>query len=235
MITDEELCAFADDMLDPVATARVRSAVEADPLLAARVERMRRQSAALHAAFAGELAKAAPPHLARLVQEGRAARSQAWAGWGQQAAIAAAVGLIAFGLGWSSRPASGTFDFDRRGGRVAGVLAAALEAQPSGDASSEGIAVTLTVPTADSSFCRVFTVNRYGRGAAGLACREADAWKIAAYAETPPREVGSEYALASGTLPDLVLEAAELRRLGDPLDPAEEREAIARDWRTTDE
>jgi hypothetical protein len=65
---------------------------------------------------------------------------------------------------------------------------------------------------------------------AGLACGRASDWRIVALTEGA--ETGKRgYALAAGDLaPAIALEAAA-RRVGDPLDAAQERAAIAAGWR----
>ena len=87
-LSDETLMAFADGALAPEEAARVAAAVDADPALARKLDRMRRSADALKQAFAGQLDieppqnlqdvfKAAPQRGAKIIAFPRAVRAPA--------------------------------------------------------------------------------------------------------------------------------------------------------------
>ncbi|MBL8551030.1 MAG: hypothetical protein JNJ73_13675 [Hyphomonadaceae bacterium] len=229
MIDDERLMAFADGMLDADEHRRIEVALAADPVLAAKVARMKRVAADLRGAFAGQLDLEVPPRLQALVAPKPAGnvvrfparmRRQAWLGL----AAAACLGL-AFVAGRATSPELMRTD-PTRGLIARGALQQALDARPSGGGASGGVAIALSFADQAGGHCRVFELEAN----AGLACGERGDWRIVALTEAAPSRAG-EVVQAAGAIPDAILHAADERRAGDPLDAAGERAAIAARWR----
>jgi len=229
-VTPEDLCAFADSQLPPDEAARIGALVEADPALRRRVDRMRAAAAALKGAFDGVLKEDVPPALAALVAAPRRAATppRAWRGPPVWAAAMAACLLVAFGLGRLSAPSPDIVA--AADGRVAaaGALARALDRTPSG-AETATVRIDLSFTDADGGHCRMFRTS--GKTPlSGLACGRASDWRIVALTEGA--DAGKRgYALAAGDLSPSIAMEASARRIGDPLDAAQERAAIAAGWR----
>jgi anti-sigma factor RsiW len=231
-VTDEDLSAYADGMLDAEASARVAAAVAADPVLAERVARMRRQAATLNAAFAEVIAAPAPHRLEAVVLAER--RPTAWSSplRGRVAAIAAAM-LLAFAAGWSMRSeVAGPVAVSDGALMARGALLRALDHQVAGEPGRGDVAITLSVQS-ETGFCRAFEVRSgLDAPAIGLACGHAGEWAVVALTEAPDQPTPEKgYAMARGAIPDSILQAADQRRAGDPLSLEAEREAIARGWK----
>jgi len=233
MIDDERLMAYADGTLDDGERRRVEAAISADPALAAKVERMRRVTAKLRGAFAGQLELETPPHLLALVNRTKATsagkvvrfpmrvRRKAWMGLAAAACLA-----VAFVAGRATAPELIRMD-PMRGLIADGPLKQALDARPSGGEASADVQIALSFPDKAGGHCRVFEVHAN----AGLACGERGDWRIVALTEAAPERAGVGFSQATGAIPDAILEAAEDRRAGDPLDAAGERAAIEGRWR----
>lgn len=232
MIDDERLMAFADGMLSEEERRLVEAEVAADPTLAAKVERMRRVTAELRGAFAGQLDLDVPERLLAPLRADAAERPrtvipfptrvqrQAW-----MSAAAAACLAFAFFAGRTSAPDLLRMD-SARGLVAEGALQQALNAQTSGNASN-GVRVALSFADKSGGHCRVFEM----QSSAGLACGQRGDWRVVALAETSAQHTGG-VTQAGGALPQSILQAAEDRRAGDPLDAEGENAAIAAGWRS---
>lgn len=228
MIDDERLMAFADGMLDEEERLRIEAAIAVDPALAARVARMKRVTAELRGAFAGQLEIDVPARLQTIVEQpaGNVVRfptrmqRQAWL----SLAAAACLGL-AFIAGRATSP-----DLMRvapsRGLIAQGALQQALDARPSG-AGANGVAIALSFPDKAGGHCRVFELEAN----TGLACGERGDWRIVALTKAARSRGGGGVTQAAGAIPDAILDAADERRAGDPLDAAAESAAIEARWR----
>jgi hypothetical protein len=234
-VSDEMLMAFADDALAPEEAAQVAAALEADPALARKLDRMRSAGHALREAFAGQLELEPPARFATLLDKppGRNAdiiafprampKPLAWI------AAAAACAVLAFVAGRASLGEN-----DMMVARVDGAITArgpldrALDRQAAGPAKSPaGVQIAMSFPAEGGGFCRVFRTP----AASGLACGEAGAWRVETFAAERPAPYRQGYKLAAGPLPEAILAAANDRRAGDPLDARAERSAIDAKWR----
>ena len=229
-ITREELAAYADGELGE-READIAAGVGADPALAAEVERHRRLKAALAGRFAPILEQPVPERLTALLATPREAQVidfaaaterrevrpalRRWAPWLAGPALAASLALA---LLW--QPPGASED------RATGALAAALDTQVAGEQpSAAGPRILLSFRDRDGAYCRAYRAP----DEAGLACRDADGWRIrqrlagGATAATEYRQAGSPEAA--------IFAAAQAMAAGPALSPAEERAARARGWR----
>jgi hypothetical protein len=247
MIPNETLMAYLDGELDPNASARVESALRADPELAARAAQYRSLRTRLESAYRPELDEPVPERLLAVLRApvrasvtdldaARAARNAARAGRYSRAtrltSIAAGV-LLAVGAGlflWRNsqvmiRTANGTLV-------ASGALARGLSDQLAGDSPpSSRVTIGLSFVAKSGDYCRTFSIARETQGA-GLACRRNGEWRISVLSPQSPG-VGEElgYRTASSSLPPAVLAAVQAQISGDPLDRAGEIAARGRGWR----
>jgi len=231
-VTEEQLSAYADGMLAAEDEARVAAAVNADPALQRRVERMRGAAAALRGAFDGVLSEPTPARLAAVLDAPQPTRGQVIAFphlrrpeiW---AAAAAACFAVAFLGGRASVPND---PFVVTNGRViaAGALERALNTQASGGQGE--VQIALSFASEDGGHCRAFRLEG-DAASAGLACGEREDWTIVALADAAPMRAGDGYSQAAGAVPAAILDAVAARRGGDPLDADAEAAAIRDGWR----
>lgn len=237
---DETLMRRVDGELTAEAGADIDAAAAADPALAARLEAMRSlRSLAREAAplapdprdrdLARLIASAqAPQPLSRRLAEAlRAAFAPRHAPlWGGLAAASFVLGL-SFGWMGASAPPAG-FAVDRSGAIVDTALVRVLDSRLTADgADAMGRAVGLTFRDADDRWCRTFQSGK--AGVAGLACREADTWRLQALA--PFQLASGELRTASADIPAPVLAAVDAVLAEDPLDAAAEARARDAGWR----
>ncbi|HEU4774075.1 MAG TPA: hypothetical protein VFS82_06085 [Lysobacter sp.] len=154
--------------------------------------------------------------------------------WGapEWSAVAASLVLGVVVAGWL-RPVGEAvpLQLTAQGVVAAGTLSRALDTRSSGPAEA-GVAIGLGFRAADG-YCRTFVLEAGAAPAhatAGLACRDAGAWRVVALGETAPAGDGLRQAAAA--LPPTVLAEVDAR-LGDgePLDAAGERAALDAGWR----
>ncbi|HWK75064.1 MAG TPA: hypothetical protein VNQ81_12375 [Povalibacter sp.] len=112
-----------------------------------------------------------------------------------------------------------------------GALAAALTGQPGG-ARIEGspIRIGLSFHEKSGNYCRTFTVEDQA-ALAGLACREANAWRVKALAHNEPNGMKTEYRMAGTAVPPIILQAVQDTIEGDALDAAGEAAARKQGWK----
>jgi len=242
---DETLMAYADGELDAQQRARVEQAMRADPQVAAAVERHRALRADVFAAFAGVLDEPVPARLQpAAVKEETAAQPRvrvdllAQAGatplpprwhWRQWGAIAAslAAGVLAGALGWQQIKGGEAAPFGRQGDALVarGELADALSQRLSADAGQGTVRLGVSFQARDGAYCRSFKLG----STAGLACRDAGAWRIPVLAQAGEAAQGG-YRQAGSEMPAAVLDAIDERIAGTSLDAAAERAARERGW-----
>ena len=230
-ITREELAAYADGELDAARPAEVEAAVEADPALAAEVERHRGLKAALAGRFAPILEQPVPERLTALLSAPRpaevidlvAARERRelrptlrrWAPWLAGPALAASLALA---LLW--QPSGAPAD------RATGALAAALDSQLAGEQPSAARPrILLSFRDQAGAYCRAYRAPEE----AGLACRDGQGWQVRRRI-SDEAVAATEYRQASSADAS-VFAAAQDMASGPALSPAEERAARARGWR----
>lgn len=237
--SDEALSAFLDGEAEPAVAERILGALETDPLLAERLDALRRADTALHAAMDGLLE--GPPPLALLAALERAPSAEilpfrrkavsALTGWAPAAAAAALVLGVALGLAAPRRDAALVAVGD--GGPVAGKqLAAALSSARGGtavDLMGARMIVALSFRAGDGRLCRQFQLAANGGGSAAVACRDPGDWRLEGWTRTMAQPEGG-YRTAGG--PDDAVLAAVVGRLGliDTLDARAESTAIGSHW-----
>jgi hypothetical protein len=245
-MTDERLMAYADGELDPPEREAVERALQQDPALAERVRGMAQLRQRLQHGLAAELDEPVPAALQQMVgalpvapvvdlESVRAQRAlasappartgRASAAWWQWGGMAASLLLgVWLGRTWLGADAG---PFEQRAGVLLahGPVAQALSSQLAGEGGG-GVAVQLSFVDRGGAYCRTFTFER----AAGLACREGDAWVLQHWARAEPAPPGTMRQAATA-LPPTLLQAVDARIAGEALDAAAERAARERGWR----
>lgn len=237
---DETLMRRVDGELPPRDAAAIDAAAAADPALAGRLEALRRVRTLAREAVPiapdprdqalARLIAAAPrpsPLASRLVHRlGDAFAPRHAPLWAGLAAVCFVAGLA---IGWlgGDGPGSG-FTVDREGGLADTGLVRVLDHRLTADgADAGGRAVGLTFRDADNRWCRTFSSAE--AGVAGLACREADHWRLQALA--PFEAIPTGLRTAAADIPAPVLAAVDASIAGDALDAAEEARARDAGWR----
>ena len=245
--SDETLMAYADGELDADLRQRIEAAMALDPAIAERIAKHRSLRADLGAAFGGVLDEPIPDRLlgaakaspleskSATITDLDAARAAKHRGsnprhrwsWPEWTAIAASlvIGILA---GRSAlQPTQPDLFATSADGIVArGELSAALTDRIGGTEEHAAVQIGLTFLDKRGRYCRTFTTV----SAAGLACREADSWKVRALSEGASDSGGGEYRMAGSALPPAILAAVEQNIAGEALDREQEQAAKARDW-----
>jgi anti-sigma factor RsiW len=244
--SDETLMAYVDGEADAAASAAIEQAAASDAALAARIERMRRLRAAVHAAYAPVLDEPVPDRLLAALQAApaapnvidlaarRAAKTAAprprwsWFEWG---AMAASV-LLGVALGAVALREPGEPIVAERGGLVArAALAQALSAQLAQDLPTDApVRIGLSFVSKAGEYCRTFSLAQRAP-VAGLACRSGDDWRVIVVVQDESAAAPDRYRMAATPLPRAVLDAVDAAIAGDPLDAEAERAARERGWR----
>lgn len=230
-VTREELAAFADGELTGERAARVAAAVDADPTLASEVEAHRALRARLADHYAPVAAAPVPDRFTALLREPqdagvvdfaearerRAARRgiPRW-GWMAGPALAASLALVLL------LPGSGDDGTAYADPQLAGILENRLVAEQAPGADTR---VLLSFRARGGEFCRVFS----GEGGGGIACRDADGWRLEAAGEGSAGAT-TDYRMAGASDADLLARAQEMAQ-GPALDATAEAEAKADGWR----
>ena len=110
-----------------------------------------------------------------------------------------------------------------------GALAAALSEQ-AGASRASGVAIGLTFKSKAGEYCRTFSLTD-DAAVAGLACRDAGAWRVDAVARAGTGGPDGGYRMAGVEIPPAILQAVEEAMAGDALDATEEAEAMRNHWR----
>ena len=236
-IDDEKLIAFADGELGPGDRAAVEAALAADPELRTRLARQERLRALVSGHYAPVADEPVPDRLTALLtppaeivdlaarREARQARTRPL--WQNFAALAATLVLGLFAGRTLLPGTAGPVGLDEGVLVAQGGLAEALETQlASSQAADAQTRIGVSFAAADGRLCRTFA----SAAASGLACRDADHWRLVTVAGGQAAPSGEIRQAASATDP-LVLEAAQAMMAGEPLDEAGERRARARGWR----
>jgi hypothetical protein len=245
--SDETLMAYADGELDAATRAEIEAAAADDPRIARAIERHGQLRKLLQRKFdpildepvpdrlhnalgsARDRGRGAPAHALR--QGPAAATSVSPRRWSLPvwAAMAATLVLGAF-IGLMVRDSAPAL-FEAHDDRLVatGELSRALSQTLARDARPDSpVRPGISFRTLDGEYCRTFVVG----AAAGLACREAQYWRIDLLEKLPAAEVGIErYRLAGAELPRALRDTVDTRIDGDPLDATGEAAARERGWR----
>jgi len=241
--TDTQLAAFlAGTLEDETQIEAIEAAINADPALAERVERLAADdapAAAVREAYAPVLAAAVPDRLVRIVEPavetGRRPlpvpandTGSGWR-WPQFAAMAASL-VLGVVIGGQLLDRGGSGD----GASL--ILASAdvtdmLDTAPSGrdfDLASLGTGqVVLTFRNADKQLCRQFMVkDKSGGTSDALACAPGGNWQIEAYGRRAAP--AGEMKLAGGDAAPAVVAAVDAMIDSDPLLGPDEAAALGR-------
>jgi len=247
--SDDLLIAYLHGELAEPARAAVERAMRADPVLAARIARHRKNEARAHIFSVsanghpdpGHSQRQRPPQGAKVVhldtiRPGRAAppppsaqqgwRARHWLAIGGALAAALATGMVAGALGWQQLQGAPRLMMlvAADGALVArGRLVDALGDQLASPGPAEtGVRIGVTFVSKDGSYCRSFVVDT----SAGLACRGNGRWTIPVLAQAP---AGAAY--LDGSVPPPAVQAAiDARIVGATLDAQAERAAQQRGW-----
>lgn len=225
MTEEEEFFAWLDGELPPAAAARVAARVEASPALAAEAKAHRAMSAGLRAAFEPVMT---PRSTVASLGAKRTERAARRAGVPQWAAIAATL-VLGIGLGTlAGRGGEAPSPIAVEGGRMvaAGALDSALSGQLASAVQQGGATrVGLTFRNGPGALCRSFS----GAAASGVACRSGGEWRIEGLFG-PSGAQGGAYRMAAGGDPRLGA-LVDAMIVGDPLDAAEEAQALRSGWK----
>lgn len=227
-ISPELLGAYADGELDDMTAARVRRAVEQDPVLARQLEMLLSLKATVAANYDAVVDQQVPDRLtapiesaAKVVDLGAARASRKR--WYRNPLLRYAGGAIAAVLALAL--------FINIGGRsggsadvIAPQLAKALESRASGQATADGTKVLLSFRDRSGSLCRGYSTAT----GSGIACKDDGGWKIRLTGGQQPGS-GADYQQA-GSADAEVMAAAQDMADGVAFDADQEAEAIASGW-----
>lgn len=243
-MNDEKLFAFIDGELDEAEAARVEAAINADPVLAARLEQNLALGSSLRSAFDVVLADGvAPPTIAapdpvsgvvdlaaaRAAKTAATSTRPAWQSWGS---LAAAL-VVGVGLGWASRlgvsepvPTQSPVVVEQGQLIASADLARQLDAKLASDAAGTAeTRVILTFVDATGAVCRSFA----GAEGSGVACRNGEAWAVRGLFPSGTT-AGTEFQQASAGDPR-VLDLVDNLIVGEAFTEEQERAARAKGWR----
>lgn len=244
--SDETLMAYADGELDATTRLSIEAAMAEDPRIAQEIARHRQLQAKLRSALDGVLTEKVPDSLlatartapasdtkvtdlasARAARTGTTKRRWSWPEWG---AIAASVliGIIVARAPWGVG-SDDSIVADNGRMTAGGALASALTHQ-SGGTQDSPVQIGVSFRAKSGEYCRTFAV-RDGDSLAGLACREAEHWRIRALAQSEPGGRAPEYRMAGAVVPPIIMQAAEDAMQGDALDAEAEAAALREGWK----
>ncbi len=241
---DETLAAYVDGALDPATRALVEVTAEADADLAARLKGHQDLRALLTGHYGPIAEEPLPERLLATIRDrtppsaevvdltarrglaietrsgSPSFRLPAWAGMAACLVVGLAIGRLAL-------PASTGLDGEGEALVARGALARALDSQAAADVSGP-IRIGLTFRDHGGAYCRTFMPN--GReGLAGLACRDADAWRLRVLSPIAA-ETAAAFRTAGSETPPAILSAVDALIEGAPLEAQAERKAIADRW-----
>lgn len=162
------------------------------------------------------------------------ARKRNWS-WPEWTSIAASllIGLFAGRavLQTPDSPTSSTLVATTNGEIVAtGALAAALSEQAGGAQGNSSVDIGLSFRAKSGEYCRTFSARDTG-ALAGVACRDADQWRVHALTQGEAEAAGGDYRMAGTHLPPLIRQAVEGAIDGEALDAEQEAAARSRGWK----
>lgn len=242
VFTDEMLSAYLDGEADEAVAAQIEQAAGEDPALAARLEAMAAGDDALRGAAEAMLGPV-PASMTQALEAPRSAEVLAFrprparpaiSGHWMQVAAAGVAALVIGGVGGSMLTPRQQPLVSGAGPELAANarLAEALSTTRSGeDAQVAGgtMKVALSFRAKDGRLCRQFDLTTREAGAAGVACRDKDRWRIEGWT-SGPSAAATGYQTAGG--PDEAAITAIADRLGvaETLDADGESRAMRSGW-----
>lgn len=243
-ISDEVLMAYADGELDTSTRTQVEDAIAADPQIARRVAEHKALRDMLRSTYDKVLDEPVPDRLLATARQRPAAQTgvvvplrprkraqtPSLPYWG---AIAASfvVGALVWHFGaqlYLPAPIA------ERNGQLlaAGVLDKALSSQlVQEQAAQSAVQIGVSFRSKGGNYCRTFQL-RDGNSLAGLACREADKWRLQVLAQgesSPPGQ--PQFRPAGSSMPAAIAQAVEQSIEGEPMDAQAEATARTNQWR----
>lgn len=246
---EEMLMAYVDGELDAAGIAAVEQAMHADAEIATAVAQARLLRERIGQVYASVLDEPVPARLLAAARgtsgagaadprnvvplqsspSVRAAPVRSWR-WPEWTALAASLVLGVLVAPWL-RPDGGPAMLDTSGGTLlaGGELARTLDTRLAAEGQAPGpVSVGLSFRAGDGRYCRTFALAP-PHSMAGLACRQADGWRVSALGEAT--SAAGQLRLASTALPPAVLAEVDARLDGEPLDADGERAARDAGWR----
>ena len=232
-ISRQDLAAYADGELDEARREEVRTAVEADPALAAVVAAHLKLKRTLYAHFGPVADAPVPDRFVDLLRQRERASVADFAagreqrqvrcrlpgvrwGWIVGPALAASLALAVF------VPSGGEAPAGYAGAQLATVLDRQLVAEQPADA---GTRILLSFRDNEGRYCRAFN----GKVQSGIACRDDEGWHLRVTAESAVMQQG-DYRMAGGNAADILAEAQDMAS-GPALTAEEEAAARKQGWR----
>lgn len=260
MFSDDKLSAYLDGETTAAEAREIKEAAARIPEIARRLERLRRVSDAVSAAYGVIDDRPLPHEISTLLRADETpeerqnpviggmirfpSRSDAnTSRWSVPVAASLAL-LVGFGFGAlavshlseSSQPGAAE--------HMAGIITppnpmfAVLETQASGTAVALGkggnvsAVPVLTFRAGSGAFCREYKVTSGQTLTHGLACRENGIWNIKALAALPVRPAAAPewYTTASSDSSELFDGVVDRLKTGDPVSAEAERQLIGNEW-----
>ena len=258
MIDDETLMAFVDGALDEAAAQRIAEAIDTDPALAARAERLMQMGSLLRDSFAAPMQEPPPPHLADMIRAHKsqptadvidlAARRQEkqqqapretrpsspqWKSPARMAALAAGLAaLVLASLQFMPRSMPGGTDSNRE---LAQILDTTASMTIVNLADGRLVKPDFTFLTAEKRPCRQYRLRDSQGQSVVLACRLVNGrWEQMASAPSAARtDTGVDgYEAAAGDASPAIDSMRRQLGASDPLDRAQEADLIRHRWQT---
>jgi len=250
MIGQDDLSAYLDGEATPERTREIEAALEADPQLRARLDRLQRTDLNVAAAMDGLLENPVPDRLADAVRAAlaghqprplndNAAGPRAQAGWRPRAlwssavaaALVAGVMLGHFAPFGSGQAGDWTTPSGAAAPEAGPSMAAALGGAGGGAhvalASGRTLTPVMTFAARDGSLCRQFDLAGAAGRQSGLACRsDGKAWRLVALITAAPAAPAGGYRTAAGPGEDPVSALAGKLIKGEPMDAVTETAAL---------
>lgn len=234
-MTQDQIIAYVDGELGPLEALRLERAMEADPAIAAQVERHRNLREAVAGHFAPVAEEPLPERLSGLLHgennvvafpQPRRTESRSGQG-GRYAALAAMLvaGLMVGQL--LPRTASGPIGQQGEVVMAQGELADALDSQLASAPQASPYRIGVSFRSTDNRYCRTFSA----AAGAGIGCHDERGWALERFVAGGPAGRAGAYAQAASPSAEISAAAQDMMA-GAPLDSRQEKEAKARGWRT---
>lgn len=243
--TDEQLSAFIDGELSAEDTDALALAIDSDPELAARMERLGVANTAFveaigqidHAPLSPALkAQMETPPTAEVVQfRPRSVRNFLIEHRAIAASLVCAVGVWGVTSMGAQQAEPDPFGTDADGYIVASSpLGRMLETAATGEvvtvADTSTATPRLTFASADGQFCRQFDVARKDSASAAIACRDDGAWRVQIAAYGLPRPTG-DFQTASASRSPALEAFLDQRMTGEPMNADAEARLLKGGWK----